>query len=84
MKQFLIESVTVAGFGGLGGVAMGIALVLVGRHVVPQFSSDFGPPQLSIAGIAVAFGVSLVIGLLAGCYPALRASRLHPIDALRS
>jgi putative ABC transport system permease protein len=83
MKQFLIESITMAGFGGLGGVALGIALVLVGRHLVPEYSSQFGPPELSVVGIVTAFGVSLVIGLLAGCYPAFRASRLHPIEALR-
>ena len=83
MKQFLIESITMAGFGGLGGVALGIVLVLVGRHLVPAYSSQFGPPELSVVGIVTAFGVSLVIGLLAGCYPAFRASRLHPIEALR-
>jgi putative ABC transport system permease protein len=83
MKQFLIESITMAGFGGLGGVVLGVALVLVGRHLVPEYSSQFGPPELSVVGILTAFGVSLVIGLLAGCYPAFRASRLHPIEALR-
>jgi putative ABC transport system permease protein len=83
MKQFLIESMAVSGFGGLGGVALGVTLVLVGREVVPRFTSQFGPPELSVVGTLTAFGVSLLIGLLAGCYPALRASRLHPIDALR-
>ncbi|MDT7776572.1 MAG: putative transport system permease protein, partial [Pseudonocardiales bacterium] len=56
---------------------------LAGRQLVPRIQPDLGLPELSVTGIAVAFGVSLVIGLLAGSYPARRASRLHPIDALR-
>jgi putative ABC transport system permease protein len=83
MKQFLIESMAVAGFGGLGGVALGIIVVLVGKRELPLISPEFGAPTLSLQGILIAFGVSLVIGLIAGCYPALRASRLQPIDALR-
>jgi putative ABC transport system permease protein len=83
MKQFLVESMAVSGVGGVGGVVLGIVLVLAGRQLVPRIQPDLGLPELSVTGIAVAFGVSLVIGLLAGSYPARRASRLHPIDALR-
>jgi putative ABC transport system permease protein len=82
MKQFLVESMSVSGVGGVGGVLLGIVLVLVGREVMPRVLPGMGSPELSVLGVAVAFAVSLVIGLLAGCYPAYRASRMHPVDAL--
>jgi putative ABC transport system permease protein len=83
MKQFLIESMSVSGVGGVGGVVLGIVFVLAGQELVPRFLPGLGAPELSVLGIAIAFAVSLAIGLLAGSYPALRASRMHPIDALR-
>jgi len=83
LRQFWIESITLAGLGGLIGVGAGIGLVLLGGELLPLLAPGYGTPELSWAAVYVAFGVSLVIGLCAGVYPALRASRLHPIDALR-
>jgi putative ABC transport system permease protein len=83
MKQFLIEAVVVAGFGGAVGVGVGVLLTLLSKKIIPQLMPRFGVPDVSIPALAVAFGVSLLIGLLAGGYPALRASRLRPIEALR-
>jgi putative ABC transport system permease protein len=77
-RQFLVEASTL----GLVGGVLGIALGLVGAQVLPHFLNQpvTIPP---VAGIG-ALGVALIIGIVAGVYPASRAARLAPIDALRS
>jgi putative ABC transport system permease protein len=77
-RQFLVEASTL----GLCGGVLGLLLGLVGAQVLPHFLNQ--PVTISpVAGIG-ALGVSLVIGIVAGVYPASRAARLAPIDALRS
>jgi len=83
LEQFLIESVAIAGVGGLFGVILGVALTLAGNQLLPRFAPQYGPPVVSIGAVVLAFAVSLVIGLVAGVYPARRASKMHPIVALR-
>jgi putative ABC transport system permease protein len=83
MKQFLIESTVLAGVGGLFGIVFGVGITLTGAYVLPKVAPDFGTPEVSGVSIVVAIGVSLIIGLVAGGYPAMRASRLQPIEALR-
>jgi ABC-type antimicrobial peptide transport system permease subunit len=90
MRQFLSEAVMLTALGGLVGVVLGIGLCLLGKVVIPKLwpadPSSLTPtplPILSLSPVLIAFGVSLVIGLLAGGYPAFRASRLRPIQALR-
>ncbi len=83
MKQFLIESVALAGLGGLVGVAVGVGLVLTAAEVIPRVAPDFGTPTVSWEAVALALGTSLAIGLVAGGYPALRAAFLRPVEALR-
>jgi putative ABC transport system permease protein len=77
LVQFLIEAVTLSVFGGLIGIALGIGASAV-------VSSKAGlPVHVSPASIALAFGFSAAIGIFFGFYPARKASRLDPIDALR-
>jgi putative ABC transport system permease protein len=77
-RQFLVEASTL----GLCGGVLGVVLGLVGARVLPHFLNQ--PVTISpVAGIG-ALGVSLLIGVVAGVYPASRAARLAPIDALRS
>jgi putative ABC transport system permease protein len=83
MKQFLIESTALAGMGGLVGIILGVGLTLTGAAIIPKVNPDFGAPQVSVLAIAVTVGVSLMIGLVAGGYPAARAARLQPVEALR-
>jgi putative ABC transport system permease protein len=82
LKQFLIESVVLAGVGGLIGVVVGVGLSLLGKTLGASFG-QFAPPELSAGSVVLAFTVSLCVGLFFGAYPANRAARMRPIDALR-
>ena len=77
-RQFLVEASAL----GLCGGLLGIALGLVGARVLPHFLDQpvTIPPLVGVG----ALGIALVIGIVAGVYPASRAARLAPIDALRS
>jgi putative ABC transport system permease protein len=84
LRQFLVESVVLSAFGGLLGVlgAAGIAVGL-GGLIGNMMSLDFSAPVRPWA-VALALGVSSVVGLVAGLYPASRAAALEPVDALRN
>ena len=75
LTQFLTEAVLVSVFGGLVGVAAGIA----GSH----FTIVGVTPVIAGYSIPLAFGVAVAVGLFFGIYPANRAASLRPIDALR-
>jgi putative ABC transport system permease protein len=77
-RQFLLE----AGILGLTGGLLGLLLGFVGALILPQFLDQ--PVTVSPVAAAGALTVALTIGLCAGVYPASRAARLAPIDALRS
>jgi putative ABC transport system permease protein len=80
MWQFLIESVALTGIGGVLGILLGWGITQVVQRI-PQASGL----QLVItpATVIIAVGVSVGIGVVFGLYPAMRAARLHPIQALR-
>jgi putative ABC transport system permease protein len=77
-RQFLVEASTLGLVGGLAGAALGIG----GAKVIPHFISN----DITVSSTAVlgAIAVAVAIGLVFGVYPATRAARLAPIDALRS
>lgn len=77
-RQFLVEASLLGVAGGVLGASLGILAALV----VPHFIND--PIAISPTAIAIAIAVAIVIGVVFGTYPASRAARLAPIDALRS
>ncbi len=85
LEQFLIESTVLAGLGGVIGVLVGVGLSALGATIAPTLGPTFASfaPAVTISSIVVSFGISLAIGLIAGGYPANRAARLRPIEALR-
>ena len=83
LQQFLLESTVLAGLGGLIGVLAGLGITFAGGLVLPRLVPDFPVPSVSPGSVVLALSVSLAIGLVAGGYPANRAARLRPIEALR-
>jgi len=75
--QFLTEAIVLAVFGGILGISTGIATA----KVISDFLS--WPTLVSTSAIIMAFSFAGAIGIAAGWYPALKASRLDPIEALR-
>ncbi|MCD6248941.1 MAG: ABC transporter permease [candidate division Zixibacteria bacterium] len=75
--QFLTEAMSLAGLGGVIGVVVGVGLGMI-------LNSSFGfPVALPVFWIIVGFAVSVSVGLVSGVYPAIKAARLDPIEALR-
>ena len=75
--QFLVESVTLSCIGGLIGILLGVVITLL----VSANSSI--PAQLSLSAVLLSVGFSAATGVFFGFYPAYKASKLTPIDALR-
>jgi putative ABC transport system permease protein len=76
LVQFLIEALVL-------GIALGALLAHEAPSLPAIASSSFPTPVVSIPSVLLAFFVSVAIGLFFGIYPANRAARLHPIEALR-
>jgi len=76
--QFLTEAMTLTGFGGLIGVALGWGISALARAVYPAL-----PTAVPLWAVALGVAVSMSVGLFFGMYPAVKAARLDPVDALR-
>ena len=83
LVQFLIEAMVLSGLGGALGIAVGALLAHEAPSLPALASSSFPTPVVSVPSVLLAFFVSVAIGLFFGIYPANRAARLHPIEALR-
>ena len=82
MLQFVVEAVVLSVFGGLLGVGTGVGLGIGISQVIEHFAETPFPSVVSWASVALALGISVTIGLFFGIYPAARASRLDPVEAL--
>jgi putative ABC transport system permease protein len=80
LVQFLIEAVGLTGIGGVLGILLGWGITVV-VHQIPAAANI--PIAITAGTVIIAVGVSVAIGVVFGLYPAMRAARLHPIQALR-
>jgi putative ABC transport system permease protein len=81
LVQFLVESVLISVLGGLGGVLLGMLFAYLGGKI--QVNGQALQTLVTLQSVVVAAGVSAAIGVFFGIYPAMRAARLSPIQALR-
>jgi len=77
-QQFLIETVVLSGIGGVLGVAIGIGI----PQLIKYYAADQNP-VVTLSSVLLSFGISVAIGILFGLYPAQRAAKMDPIEALR-
>jgi putative ABC transport system permease protein len=78
LTEFLVEALILSGGGGLVGILLGVAVPYSVRFFTTAIQI-----QIPFAAVALGFGVTVFVGLTFGMIPALRASRLNPVEALR-
>ncbi|MDV0447608.1 Macrolide export ATP-binding/permease protein MacB [Methanosarcinaceae archaeon Ag5] len=77
LSLFIVESVIISVLGGAAGVALGLSVAYVGSGYLGI------PPVIPMSTVVAGIGVSAVIGVFAGVYPANKAARMDPVEALR-
>ncbi len=82
MFQFLLESIIITLLGGLIGIAIGVLLAYVASLIIPKMGYDW-QFLVPLSSVGVSFGVCFVIGMVFGLYPAQKASKVSPMEALR-
>jgi ABC-type antimicrobial peptide transport system permease subunit len=79
LLQFLTEAIFLCGIGGAAGLLLATMVTNIVSALVPDLS-----PSVSVVGVALAVGVTTLVGVFFGLYPASRAAALNPIQALRT
>lgn len=96
IHQFLVETIVLSIVGGLTGILVGMScplMISLARDAMANFAPGFYAnvpasvremtPQIVWSSIPLAFGISVVVGVVFGVYPAIRAAKMDPIEALR-
>ena len=76
--QFLVEAMTLTGAGGLLGIVIAVLVTLLVGTLVPSL-----PSEVPTWAVVTGFSVSVAVGLFFGVWPAMKAARLDPVEALR-
>lgn len=82
LTQFLIESSCITLFGGIIGILFGIGIAYIAALIIPYLGYEW-QFLVPFSSVVIGFTVSLVIGIAFGLYPALKAARVSPMEALR-
>jgi putative ABC transport system permease protein len=83
VQLFLAESITVSGFGSIIGVIFGVAFTMVAIPIVKALTKIPFQAAYTANTFIVISAIAVLVGIVFGTYPALRASRLNPVDAIR-
>jgi putative ABC transport system permease protein len=78
VRQFLTEAIALTGTGGIIGVALGEGISFLINKLLPTL-----PSAVPLWSVIAAVTASMSVGLFFGIYPAMKASRLNPVEALR-
>ncbi len=81
--QFLLEAIGLTIIGGIIGIILGIIFSFIGGIAIGRMLGMVWKFSISLRAVALGFGVSTITGLVFGIYPARKAARLSPIEALR-
>ena len=82
MQQFVIEAAATSALGGIIGILLGDGLSILATQVVERLMEESLTISPTLAAVALAFGISVGIGIFFGYLPAKKAAQLNPIDAL--
>ena len=83
IRQFLVETSVLSVVGGLLGIAVGLSAPLLAQWILAEYYQYELAILFTNWSVALAFGISVFIGIIFGIYPAFRAANLDPIEALR-
>ncbi len=85
ITQFIFESLFISFLGGFAGMAVSVAIVqsVLALNMTEGPGQFLGSPEISHLAISITVGVLVLIGLTAGIFPALKASRVDPVESLR-